>query len=258
MANGKEIQVDNGEYTRIHNAILEALAKVRLSGAEFRCVMFLIRKTYGWQKKEDKISLSQWADGMDAKRPHVLATLNNLIKKKVIYRRLDDGQVPFYGFNKYVELWENVEVNSERGRRFTKYKELLPKQVTVTKAGNSTVTKAGTHKRNIKENIKENMGDENISKQQIDEMITSFSDAANILPISEDYGKWTKEVKVQIKRGLTPEDIRAAVRQMRSSKDNLTIGWPGSVTKVAIDIHSKGANFDPELAKAQYELYGES
>jgi phage replication O-like protein O len=154
MSEDKGIQVEDGEYTRIHNAILEAMAWVRLSGAEFRCLHFLLRKTYGWRKKEDRISLSQWAEATKTKRPHVLKTLNELVEKNIIYRKSDGSQIPVYGFNKYSDTWKNVDVDSERGARFTQ-KEVLPKQVTVTNIGNTTVTKAGngtvtnigTHKR---------------------------------------------------------------------------------------------------------------
>lgn len=169
---GAEIQIDAGEFVRLHNSILEKMALARLSGAEFRALMFLFRKTYGWNKKEDRISLSQWAEGTNGKRPHVLRTLNELIRKRVIYRIDDQQPVPVYGFNKYFEQWLEVfDIDSARGQRFASQNEVLPTQVTVTNAGNTTVTsidntdvtsignttvtKTGTHKRNPKDTIKE-------------------------------------------------------------------------------------------------------
>ena len=143
---GVDIQIDDGDYTRIHHAILEALAEARLSGAEFRVLMFLLRKTYGWNKKEDRISLSQWAEATRAARPHVLKTLNLLVAKRIIIRREDDGQVPWYSFNKYREEWQGVfDKDSARGDRFKVLPEQipLPKQVTVTQIGNSSVTRTG-------------------------------------------------------------------------------------------------------------------
>ncbi len=144
--NGADIQIDDGDYTRIHYAILEALAEARLSGAEFRILMFLFRKTYGWNKKEDRISLAQWAEGTNTARPHVLKILNGLVAKNIVIRRNDDEQVPWYSFNKYREQWQDAfEKDSVRGERFKVLpgQEPLPIQVTVTKAGNGTVTKAG-------------------------------------------------------------------------------------------------------------------
>lgn len=45
-----DIQIENGNYTRIHNDILDILAKTRLSSLEFALVIFIFRKTYGYQK----------------------------------------------------------------------------------------------------------------------------------------------------------------------------------------------------------------
>lgn len=91
------IQIDNGEFTRIHNDILDGLAKAPFTALEYRCVFFLIRMTYGWQKKEDTISLSQWATGIGidkSNRGNMLNTLNGLIAKGVIYTRSNGNNRP--------------------------------------------------------------------------------------------------------------------------------------------------------------------
>jgi phage replication O-like protein O len=115
---GADIQIDNGDYARVHNAILEALASARLSGAEFRCVLFLLRKTYGWNKKDDRLSLSQWADGTKTKRQNVHTILRELERKKIICRQDDGAQVPLYGFNKYVEQWQEIAVEDTTSAHF--------------------------------------------------------------------------------------------------------------------------------------------
>jgi len=107
---GKEIQVEDGGFTRIHNAILEKLALTDLNGSEFRCLMFLFRKTYGYGKKEDKISLGQWSEGTGSKRQNVWRTLNSLVTRKIIYF-IDHGpkRAQTWGFNKYMEAWSNEQ-----------------------------------------------------------------------------------------------------------------------------------------------------
>ena len=45
-------QIEDG-YTKIANELLEAISKVNLSSYEFRVIMAIIRKTYGFNKKSD-------------------------------------------------------------------------------------------------------------------------------------------------------------------------------------------------------------
>ena len=72
------IQVENGNYSRIHNDILMALAAARLNGMEWSALMYIFRQTYGWGKKEDTISYSQFADVMGVKRHHAREALLKL------------------------------------------------------------------------------------------------------------------------------------------------------------------------------------
>ena len=40
-------------YTKIPNELLEVLYQVSLSNYEFRVFLFILRKTYGFNKKQD-------------------------------------------------------------------------------------------------------------------------------------------------------------------------------------------------------------
>lgn len=109
--NGNEIQIENGGFTRIHNAILEKLATTDLNGSEFRCLMFLFRKTYGFKKTEDKISFEQWAEGTGLARRSCIRTIQCLIEKKIITASgvsVGRSHVNTYGFNKYIEEWDQL------------------------------------------------------------------------------------------------------------------------------------------------------
>ena len=113
MASGKEIQIEDGGYTRIHNLILEILAKAHLSSLEFRIVLFVIRKTYGFHKKTDVISITQFMECGGSRRGTVTA-IQNLIRLKVITRTKKGPQSFEYGFNKYFETWEKEVFESRR------------------------------------------------------------------------------------------------------------------------------------------------
>ena len=106
---GSEIQIENGNYSQIHNRILELLSlRNDLSSRELRCLIFLLRMTYGWQKTEDKLSLSQWAKGTNISKSNISVTLNNLVKRKIIIRTIEGagrGKISSYKFNKYYGQW---------------------------------------------------------------------------------------------------------------------------------------------------------
>jgi phage replication O-like protein O len=97
-------QKENG-FTPIANEILEMLVKACLLGSEYQVVLFVIRKTYGWKKKHDIISLTQFELGTGLSRPTIVKTLKNvLIKKVVVKTPLPSGKYAF-SFNKDYEKW---------------------------------------------------------------------------------------------------------------------------------------------------------
>jgi phage replication O-like protein O len=82
-------QLENG-YTRIANELLEATAKFPFNGSQLRMILFLWRKTYGFQKTVDKISISQWAEGTKLSQRTICRELKNLLKMNVIQREKDE------------------------------------------------------------------------------------------------------------------------------------------------------------------------
>lgn len=150
---GAEIQPENG-FVKIHPAILELLATRQLSGREFRCLLFLFRKTYGFQKKEDKISLSQWAEGTGIPRTRVGAVLDNLVNQNVIYR-IDNGakRPSCWGFNKHFETWQDAESVTLQGDSLEGQSVTLQgdsSKPSVTLQGDKTVTLQGDNNRKKK------------------------------------------------------------------------------------------------------------
>jgi phage replication O-like protein O len=58
-------------YTQVPDEVFDELMG-RLSGAEFKVLMYIIRRTFGFKKQADNISLSQIADGITTKTGKVL------------------------------------------------------------------------------------------------------------------------------------------------------------------------------------------
>ena len=92
-------QVENG-YTRIAHLLIEELAKINLSGSEWQILMAVIRKTYGFNKKLDRISLSQFQKFTGMDRKSVCRALKRLVAKQLLLKSNF-----CYGINKNYHLW---------------------------------------------------------------------------------------------------------------------------------------------------------
>ena len=76
-------QLENG-YTRIANQILESLCTISLSPYEVRVLMCVVRKTYGFNKKEDWIANSQIVKLTNIHKAHVSRTVKSLKNRKIV------------------------------------------------------------------------------------------------------------------------------------------------------------------------------
>jgi phage replication O-like protein O len=102
-------QVENG-YTRIANELLEALAKFRLSGNEYQVVLAIIRKTYGFGKKSDTISMGQISEVTGLKRQNVNRALKSLSSKLITgVIKTDYMGINNISINKDYSQWCNQE-----------------------------------------------------------------------------------------------------------------------------------------------------
>jgi len=70
-------------YTKFPNDFLEALYK-HLGDHESRVLLFLVRKTWGWNKKSDFISLNQFVKELGILKPHVCRALSSLVKRRIV------------------------------------------------------------------------------------------------------------------------------------------------------------------------------
>jgi phage replication O-like protein O len=132
-------------YTAIANEIMEALARIRISGEARQVLDVIFRKTYGFNKKEDSIALSQFVLKTGLKKPSVSRALSKLDKMNIINKKVNEkGNI--YRFNKQYDTWKpltkKIIVNKKVNKRLQKSKSPLTKKLhtkeTITK---ETITK---------------------------------------------------------------------------------------------------------------------
>jgi phage replication O-like protein O len=96
-------QVENG-HVKIANEIIEQLAKINLSNYEWRILMVILRKTYGWNKKIDTISLSQFQEATGITTQHVAVTIKRLVNSNIIIKH-NGNKIMEYGLQKDYSKW---------------------------------------------------------------------------------------------------------------------------------------------------------
>jgi len=140
-------QKENG-YTAIANKIMEALAIMRIPGEARQVLDVILRKTYGWNKKEDEISLSQFRKTTRLLSPNIIRARKKLLKMNVItVIKKDNSKIPTYRFQKDYTKWKplskKIIVIQKDNNRYPKGKSALSKRIdtkdTITK---DTITKA--------------------------------------------------------------------------------------------------------------------
>ncbi len=126
MRMGASPQLQNG-YTKIADEILEALARVKISGHGWRILMVVFRKTYGWDKKLDWIAYEQFIEKTGLKKQRVYEAFKDLCERNILTR--SGAKV---GFQKDYTKWKNI---SQKGKS--------RKTVTVTEKRYSAVGSNG-------------------------------------------------------------------------------------------------------------------
>ena len=140
MTNSTNPQLEDG-FIRIANGIAKQLAKTYMSSYESQIVWCLFIKTYGFNKKEDWISNSQFVKATGILKTHVSRTIKKLLSRKIVTQTGNK-----IAFQKDNTLWCKLP-KQVTNKKLPKQVTQLPKQVTpVTQTGN-TVTHLGNHNR---------------------------------------------------------------------------------------------------------------
>ena len=129
-------QVEDG-YTRIANELLEAVTNAQtcpITLRQIRVVLAVIRKTYGFNKKADRISDGQLAADTGLSRQNINKAKRELLAMSVL--RMEGNKI---GVNKYAEEW-NFEARAEKDN-------LRQTRDSVSKPETQNVSKDGSHKR---------------------------------------------------------------------------------------------------------------
>lgn len=99
-------QLEDG-YFKIANELGDAMCRINLSAYESRIVWFVLRKTYGFNKAMDQISLSQFSSETGILSQNVWRTVQSLIDRHILLADRTKPHKIRYSIQKDYEKWTN-------------------------------------------------------------------------------------------------------------------------------------------------------
>lgn len=170
-------QVENG-YTRIANELLDAICRLKISGNEFRILLFIIRRTYGFQRKSAEISLSEIAGAVGMSAQNISREIKKLIQYHIIYSEKNSGNIPnTIQLQKDYSKWECIIKNDNSKNRALSNLTILKNDNTSTiNSDNTSTIKTDTptykeKEKNNKESVCTHMSNHENSVIQISDIL---------------------------------------------------------------------------------------
>ncbi len=124
-------QLENG-YTPIANELLEAVYSADLNATQLKIVLFIMRYTYGFSRKQHTLSVSFIANGTGISRRYITSELQKLIDANIV--KIIETQVGTRArtlqINKHYKEWDNYNscqlvVNSSSGEQSFRGEQLF-------------------------------------------------------------------------------------------------------------------------------------
>lgn len=98
-------QVEQG-YIQIATSFFDALYRMRIPGEARQVFDCILRKTWGWKKREDYIPLSQFCLETGLKKSNVIRARDILVKMNLVVIEKDNEEWIKYRINKDFESWK--------------------------------------------------------------------------------------------------------------------------------------------------------
>ena len=110
------------------NSIIDALLP-ELSHSELKCYLCVLRKTKGWNKEEDAISVSQFMKVTGLSNKAVISACESLVEREILERKSGDRNTGIYSIKTYKttaseksSLVKNFPATSEKSSQVTSEK----------------------------------------------------------------------------------------------------------------------------------------
>ena len=165
-------------FLQVPNAVIDELLP-DLTGAELKCYLVVIRKTKGWNKESDNISISQFMKATGLSNSAVIKACESLVKYGLLIKQNGARNTGVYAVNSYSKTTceESSQVTCEKSSPVKKVHTTCEEssQVTCEKSShtinNIKNTIQNTNKKNTKKSDLELLADFGITGQLADDFM---------------------------------------------------------------------------------------
>lgn len=99
-----DVQPEYG-YTKIADAILEQMARIKLSPTQYRILFIVWRYTYGFNRKEHDLTLGFISTATGCDKRQLQRELKGLEERNIIHQKVINGKGRKISFNKNYDEW---------------------------------------------------------------------------------------------------------------------------------------------------------
>lgn len=186
---------------QVPNAVIDELM-AELSGAELKCYLAILRKTKGWNKDFDAVSVTQLMSVTGLSNRAVIDACNHLVELNLLYQKTGSRGVKIFSVN----LCNN----------FTSEKSSLVKKVHSTSEKSSLVTsEKSSHTKNNIKNTTQNTIKKTTQKSEDEILLEQFGISGQL---AKDFITHRKAKKAPItKRVMTCIDNNARIAGIETS-----------------------------------------
>lgn len=117
-------------YTKTANEIQKLKPRLRMSGREWQCLEAIIWLTYGWNKKQDRVTNTVIAELTNLGDSHISEAIKSLAARKIIFSH-KQGVMKIVGINTELSAWildkpKTGKLSPKTGKSFPKTGKPFP------------------------------------------------------------------------------------------------------------------------------------
>jgi len=241
-------QKENG-YTAIANEIIEKLAKLNLTSSQWQVLMFILRKTYGWHKKEDNISLTQIEEGTNLSRPTVCFAIKELVKQALLVKssgllNKKKKRINRYGFQKNYEKWTSRPRLTSKAQRTSNGKFQRTSNSKAQRTHKRNYYKRNYYNRLVKkptEKKKKSLRTTTtFPKEWYDAVLKAYQELKGVELHGPEFDPIMQAIKSMFLAKRKPEEIIKCMEWFEESEEEWTDNWTINTIKIKLPEFSGG------------------